>query len=202
VSNGKSLLFPRFSGLFDAHMDLCDKGVTQKSFTLDPPSTQEQVTMPVSAKLRPYASTYVLRRIRRDDCLHIDAWSYPLTYGGKDYYAIRFQFRRGGRGIDPLRELVFIITPDSDEEPKQVPGNHIMLTDMYLSEPVLMNGRERRHLAEWFTRYHHSHLRAIAADYPPNSLDCKSLSVRFHYFVNPDHDVRQGFKNWFSPPRR
>lgn len=158
--------------------------------------------MPVaSMALRPWASTYVYRRIRREDCLHIDVWSYPITYKGIEYYAIRYQFRRGGRGYDPLSELIMLVKPNTDADPIQIATNHPALTDMYLSEPVLMNGRERRAIAEWFTDYHHAHLRDIAALYPIQALDCKSRSVRFHYFSSPDHDARQGFKNWYTAPR-
>lgn len=159
-----------------------------------------------SVKLRPWASSYVYRRIRSETCLHIDVFAYLITWKGLDHVAIRYQMRRGGRGADPVRELVFLIEYRTIglavfTEPKQIRSDHPALVDMYMSDPVLLNGRERRAYADWYTTYHHRHLRDIAMHYPVNDLGCTSRSVRFHYFTAPDHNPSEGFSNWYTAPR-
>lgn len=153
--------------------------------------------------LRQFASTYVWRRIRSYDCLHIDVFIYPISYMGRDYYAVSYDMRPGGKGVEPIRQLVFMVDPlDWSKEPKQISPSHAALTDMHIGQPVLMTSRDKRDIAGAFTAYHHNWLRDIAVSYPVSSLQCKSHSIRFHYFTAPDHDPTQGFRNWFAPQLR
>jgi hypothetical protein len=160
--------------------------------------------MSASMSLRPWASTYVKRRIRANDCLHIDVFAYQVTV---TRFAIKYELRRGGRGA-PLRTLVFVVREGdaldvTNSGPAQVPLDHPSLTDMYLTDPILMTGRVLgRGVGEWFTAYHHMFLRDIATLYPISDLGCRTRSVRFHYFPAPDLNPNEGFVNFYAEPVR
>lgn len=153
------------------------------------------------AHLRDLASTYVKRRIMDNSVLHMDIFAYPLHGVASADVAIKYEFRRGGRG-DPLSVMWFAIKTQDNSEPRQIPANHIAFVDLELSDPIRMTAKPReRAVAEWFTDYHHAQLRDIAMLYPVSAFGCTKRSVRFHYFTAPDHDPRHGFKNWYSAPR-
>lgn len=145
-------------------------------------------------QLRPYASTYVLRRIQHSTCLHIDITAYEISLNS---YVIKYELRRGGKG-SPVLELWFYVGADTWSGPVQLPATHPYVLDAQLTEPVLMTGRDRRAIAQAFTEYHHKYLRDIATQYPIEAQDCRTRSVVFHYFVKPDHDPAQGFANWYK----
>lgn len=147
--------------------------------------------------LRPWLSEYWYRRLVRKDVLFIDVYAYDLG----DTWVLKYSLSNGGtrkheRDIYFAAPLAPYLTP-----PRQVPQGAALLVDLELSEPVRFNGLPlNRALADWATRYHHQFLRHLATEYPlPHGYSRRS--VRFWYFVNPDHDPAHGFKNWWVANR-